>query len=474
MAMLARLRREAGKARSGRCEDGDGPPSMATQPSRGLRRTGVELEFLPDYLEVLERPPSRVARGFALAIVAICAAVLAWAVLFELDIIASAPGKIVINQRTKTVQAQDQGEVARILVRDGQRVRAGDVLVELNPVTAQAEAKRISLQSAASALEIARLEALLSDDPERAFAPSAEMDEAKIALARQHLLSDHAERADRLRAVAARLVESRAKQLAAERNAEETQSLLANVRRRYEMRRQLGDKELVSKAQVLETERELLERERELSQQRSSLELARAEEETLRREAARQDSEWRRALMARLAEERRKQLDLGQELIKASEQARRQTIAAPEGGVVQQLAVTTLGSVVKAGQDVLVIVPPPEGLEADVTLFNKDVGFVRPGQAVAVKVDSFPYTKFGTIRGEVVHVSQDAVQDEKLGLVYPTKLKLGAQTVAVEGRTVALSAGMTITAEVRTGSRRVIDYLLGPLQAYANEAMRER
>lgn len=447
--------------------------AQAKEPS-GPKRTGVELEFLPDYLEVLERPPSKVARFFALTIVGICGLVLAWAILFELDVIASAPGKIVVNQRTKTVQAQDQGEVARILVRNGQRVSVGDVLIELNPVTAQAEVERIGSQKMLSALEVARLTALLGSDPPAQFMPGINMDPNKVRQAREYLMSDHAERLDRLRALASRLSENKSKRAAAHRSIEETEGLLDNARRRYEMRRQLSEKDLISKAQFLETEREYLERDRELSQQRSSLDLLTTEEETLRSEGARQESDWRRTVMARLSDERRKLLDLEQEFIKANEQSRRQTITAPENGVVQQLTVTTLGSVVKPGQDVLVIVPALDELEADVTLFNKDVGFVRSGQTVEVKVDSFPYTKFGTIRGEVVNVSLDAVQDEKLGLVYPTKLKLKSQSIVVEGNSIRLSAGMAVTAEVNTGTRRVIDYVLSPIQAYASEALRER
>jgi RTX toxin transport system membrane fusion protein len=134
----------------------------------------------------------------------------------------------------------------------------------------------------------------------------------------------------------------------------------------------------------------------------------------------------------------------------------------------------TLGGVVQPAQQLMVIVPDDAVLEVEVMVLNKDVGFVHSGQPVEIKVDSFPYTRYGTIAGEVAHVSRDSVQNEQLGLVFPARIKIERNSIVVEDREVPLQAGMSITAEVRTGDRRVIDYLLSPLQQYQSEAMRER
>lgn len=107
-------------------------------------------------------------------------------------------------------------------------------------------------------------------------------------------------------------------------------------------------------------------------------------------------------------------------------------------------------------------------------ILNKDVGFVLPGQAVEVKVDSFPYTRFGTLSGEVKHVSRDAMEDQQQGLVFPARIRLNSDRLSVEGKSVRLSAGMAVSVEIKTGRRRVIDYLLSPLQEYQSEALRER
>ncbi len=118
----------------------------------------------------------------------------------------------------------------------------------------------------------------------------------------------------------------------------------------------------------------------------------------------------------------------------------------------------------------------PDGneLDAEVMVLNKDVGFVKAGQAVEVKVDAFPYTRYGTLQGEVVHVSRDAIKDEQQGLVFPTRIRLKHTSIAVDEQWMPLQAGMSVTTEIRTGDRRVIDYLLSPIQQYQSEALRER
>jgi len=142
--------------------------------------------------------------------------------------------------------------------------------------------------------------------------------------------------------------------------------------------------------------------------------------------------------------------------------------------VVQQLAVHTLGGVVTPAQQLMVIVPENKELELDTLLLNKDVGFVLPVQPVEVKVDSFPYTCYGTLQSEVKHVSRDAIDDPKQGLVFPARIRLFNDTLTVDGKPVRLSAGISVNVEIKTGRRRVIDYLLSPLQQYQSEAMRER
>lgn len=143
-------------------------------------------------------------------------------------------------------------------------------------------------------------------------------------------------------------------------------------------------------------------------------------------------------------------------------------------GTVQQLAVHTIGGVVTPAQPLLVIVPKEQSLEVEAFIENKDIGFVFAGQDVEVKVETFPFTKYGTIPAKVVHVSNDALNDEKRGLIYAARVKLSKSTMQLEKKIVNLSPGMAVTAEIKTGKRRVVEYFLSPLMQYKDESLRER
>jgi hemolysin D len=141
---------------------------------------------------------------------------------------------------------------------------------------------------------------------------------------------------------------------------------------------------------------------------------------------------------------------------------------------VQQLAVRTVGGVVTPAQALMVIVPKDDALEVEAFLENKDIGFVDAGQEAEVKIETFPFTRYGTIPARLTHVSHDAINDEKRGLIYSTRAKLARATVQVEDKTVNLTAGMAVSLEVKTGKRRVIEYFLSPLLQRGSESLRER
>lgn len=163
------------------------------------------------------------------------------------------------------------------------------------------------------------------------------------------------------------------------------------------------------------------------------------------------------------------------EVLVASQRNAQMALRSPANGTVQQLAVHTVGVVVTPAQPLLSVVPEDESLEIEVTILNKDIGFIRSGQDAVVKVDSSPYTRYGHIEGRVENVSHDAIQDEKLGLVYQGRVALAKNSLLVDGTKVKLTPGMSLSVEIKTDRRRVIDYpLLSPLQQEAQESMRER
>ncbi len=149
-------------------------------------------------------------------------------------------------------------------------------------------------------------------------------------------------------------------------------------------------------------------------------------------------------------------------------------LTAPVTGVVQQLVIHTVGGVVTEAQPLMAIVPSDETIEVEAMVENKDIGFIEPGQVAVIKLETFPYTRYGYVEGIVENVSYDAVQDEQRGLIFPARIRLNKTFFTIDGVKVHLTSGMSVTAEIKTGKRRVIDYFLSPLREYKDEGLRER
>lgn len=236
----------------------------------------------------------------------------------------------------------------------------------------------------------------------------------------------------------------------------------------------LVEKNFISKHGFLEKEQLRIEQEADLATQRGRLvELTAALQEAKEQRNSLM-AETRRLSLDTLNEAEQKITTYGQELVKSENRGRLMTLTAPVAGTVQQLAVRTIGGVVTPAQALMVIVPKDNALEVEAFLENKDIGFVDAGQSAEVKVETFPFTKYGTIHAGITHVSRDAISDEKLGLIYSTRARMERSTMQVESKTANLSPGMAVTVEIKTGKRRVIEYFLSPLLQYKDESLRER
>lgn len=177
---------------------------------------------------------------------------------------------------------------------------------------------------------------------------------------------------------------------------------------------------------------------------------------------------------AELALAEKKVAELHQDLVKAQQRLQYHTLVAPDDGTVQQLAVNTIGGVLTQGQTALVVVPTDTRLDVEAMLLNKDIGFVQPGQRAVIKFETFNFTRYGYLEGEVLHVSRDAIEDKTLGLVYAARIRLDAQNMQINDRSVPLSSGMSAVVEIKTDRRRIIDFVLSPLIRLEHESLRER
>ena len=438
------------------------------------RRRRQEFAFLPAALEVTETPASPLGRTMMMAICAIFVIAVAWSIIGRIDIFAVAQGKIIPSERVKVVQPLETGVVRAIRVVDGQQVAAGDVLIELDPTGSRADVERLGQDLTAARVELARLAALLQPDPEAAYAPPAGAPAAMVALHRSYLLSELQQQRSHRRGQESEIRRRQAELRTIEASIDRYENKLAKVTERRDASRKLYDKGFLPRLRFSELEQELGEVEGQLEVERRRLVETEAALTSARARLAETEAEFRRQSHAGIAEARQREASIEQELIKAAERNRLQTLTAPVAGTVQQLAVHTIGGVVTPAQPLMQIVPAGAELEIEAMVLNRDIGFVREGQAATLKIESFPFTKYGTIDGRVRQIYKDAVEREGLGLAYPARVTMARTTMNVDGRTVQLTPGMAVTVEIKTGKRRVIDYILAPLKRYQDESLREQ
>ncbi len=474
----------------------------------GASHTADERAFLPAALSLQETPVHPAPRCTAWLLMGLFVFAVAWAWFGRVDIVAVAPGRIIVGERSKVIQPLERSVVRQVLVRDGDHVLPGQALVELDPTNAVADKAGLLAQltvAAAEALGAGMLRQALAQP--RLLAPQwphrPEHDAAAPALAEAitrngeslaHLRRLAFPAAERVAAAAQmdaewRDIVARLDRFAAEdrRRQAETATVretiakleltLPMARKREDDFKALSAQGFIANHAGQDRTRERLELERDLVTQRARLleSVAAATEGQAARAAYL--AETRRALAQREAQSR---LLLRQALhgwTKAAQREKQMVLTAPVAGVVQQLATHTPGGVVTEAQPLMVIVPdeaPGTPVVAEVTLENKDIGFVRAGQVAEVKFETFAYTRYGTVPAKVQLVTADAVGDDRRGAVFPARLLLDASRMDVDGRQIRLSPGMNVTAEIKTGRRRVIEYLLSPIQRAGREGLRER
>ena len=438
----------------------------------GTAPGGRTTEFLPAVLEIQQAPPSPIGRAIAWTIMAVFASGTLWATFGWIDIVATAQGKIIASGYSKIIQPYETGVIASIHVLDGQVVKRGDVLIELDPTQNQADRDRASNEYRAAKVEAARLRALVAGKEE--FEAPAEADSQYVLLQRQLLRDQLAEYQARVGA-AQHLIDQR--RAAVDQTKENIRRLEATVpmeAERAEAYKKLLDHEAVTRMDFLQAEEQRIDKTQELAVQRKKLvqDLAALLEAEKNYRAT--VSEFQQTKQGELSATETKATSLLQEVTKAGQKADLQRLTAPIDGVVQQLAVHTVGGVVTPAQQLLILVPQDHPVEVEAQVENKDVGFVKEGQSVEIKVETFLFTLYGTIPGKVLTVSDDAASIEDVGLVYPTRVSMDRSTVQVEGKQVNLSPGMAVTVEIKTGKRRMIEYLLSPLLKSVRESLRER
>lgn len=438
----------------------------------------TELEFLPAALEVQETPPSPLGRTITWTIIALVVGAVVWACLGKIDIVVTAQGKVIPSQRVKTVQPLEIGVVKAIHVRDGQSVKAGEPLIDLDPTQASADATRLAREHEEVELELLRLQTLSNASLEITQPPTLRLPEQTAAelaaLQRNALRSEWQAQRAKLAALAQDIAAKHAEHGAMSAHVAKLTDTLPLITRRAQNLKTLSEKQLAPEQQYLELEQQRIETAQDLEGSRHTLTQIEAALEGLAQQRDALQADFARDLAERRLEAQRRLSALEQELTKSDQRQRLQQLTAPVDGIVQQLAAHTIGGVVTPAQPLMVIVPVEDTLEVEAFIENKDIGFVQANQTAAVKVEAFPFTKYGTLDATLHHISFDAITDEKRGLLFATRVALQKTALQVEDKLIPLTPGMAVTVEVKTGTRRLIGYFLSPLMQHVDESVRER
>ena len=449
-------------------------------------------EFLPAALEIMEKPPSPGLRWLLLSLCALFTITLAWSFIGKVDVVATASGKVIPSGNVKIIQPIEIGYVRKIHVKNGQHVEAGQLLVELDPTLAGADAAQASQGLLTAEVIAARNDALLDHLRGRGGrfrAPagtSANVAATQSDFVRTSIAEYEGERAS--------LIQQRAERAAeltgSEAEISKLRQTLPLIEQQLEARKELTEKGYFSKIRLLEYEQQKVEHIQNIAVQEANASKSRAAMANIDAQLMRLKGSFGKNAVTELSDAQEKSGLSREEVTKSARRQEFQQLRSPVSGTVQQLAISTVGGVVQPAQAIMIIVPDDASVVVEANIMNKDIGFIREGQPVRVKLEAFNFTDYGIVPGVVESISRDAidmsqpgqqVQRDELGraqpqqgLVYVARIRLNKRSINVRGRNQIIGPGLAAQAEIKTGERRIIDFLLSPIAQTMDEAGRER
>jgi hemolysin D len=476
-------------------------PAKTAVPARPFRIS--DHEFLPAALEILETPPSPVRIGLLAIICAFAATALAWSYFGRIDIIATAQGKFQPTGRVKVIQPLDTGKVLASYVENGKHVSQGDVLVELDPSEGAAEVEQFRTGLASYRAEaLRRRVAIEAARATHVVAPPPIGWDADVPLPirlreERVLASDLGQLNAQVASLNAQANQKRAERERLQSTITAQKQLVATQQERVQMRSSLVERSAGSRADLLNAVETMQYQQTALAQQIGQLAEAEANLFVIARDTEKAYETFISENAQKLAEAERQADDIGQKLAKSAAKLDHMTLRAPLNGTIQASSVTTVGQVLTSGEEIMRIVPEDAVLEIECYLPNQDIGFVKEGQDAVVKIESFPFTRYGTINARVTRVARDAIPQPEAeqtetnsqkqmkstqsgvaqrtqNLVFPVTLKPETTLIGIDGTNIPLQTGMATTVEIRTGSRRILEYIFSPLVQIGSEALKER
>lgn len=452
-----------------------------------FKNDNLEYEFLPPAIEIEETPPSPLSRALIWVILLIVILAFLWSYLGHVDEVAVARGKVIPDGRVKVIQPLETGVIRAIHVEEGQRVKEGQLLIELDPTIKEADVQSTEKTLSIHKMDKERLMEELNGEVKKtgnrrgaigdgtaAFSKNKyEKQEAKEISELQKKLKDARKSEYKAKEEALLLVISQKESAfhvagAIVTKLEKTYTILKEQEAAY---KNLYEQGYLAKMELLDKQRDLYSTEHELEAQKKIADQARNGLEEAKKNLDALKMEREKGILGEIVEREKSIAAIEGEVVKAKKMYEFEKLYSPVDGTVHGLASYTIGGVVTPAQPIVTIVPEGTPLIVEAMVSNNDIGFLKAAQEAEIKFDTFPFQKYGTIKGKVVSISPDAFEDEKLGPVYKIKVQLERLNLIVDGRNAAILPGMTASVEVKTGKRRIIEFFLSPIVKYSNESL---
>ena len=455
---------------------------MNSTPSKALSQDA--LDFSPGLLAIQESPPAKLPRTVLYSVATLFGILVLWAIFAKLDIVASAEGRLIPESYVKIVQPSEAGIVQEILVREGQSVEAGQVLMRMDARLTDADVRAIRGEYDLKRLVLRRIDAELAGQPMRTQADDPPVLFAQVA---QQQAARHQAYVDALAQERSIHDKTQHDLVSASEVLNKLRETVPTYRRSAEAFEKLAKDGFYSTLAVEEKHRDRIEKEQDMRAQVSTVASLKSSVVASERKLAQITSSFRSDLQNERVDTESQFRKLLEERGKIEHKSALLVLRAPQRGIIKDLATHTVGTVVSPGSVLMSLVPLNEALQAEILVKNEDVAFVHEQQRVKIKLSAYPFQKYGMLDGSISHLGPDAADpasapakaagdapDASGSLRYKALVHLDAQHLETDGLRMKLTPGMQVVVEIHQGKRTVMEYLLSPVHKAWQEAGRER
>lgn len=437
----------------------------------GLFSTKDRHEFKPLLVELEDSPTSPLSRWLFWILTVMMIFIVSWLYFAKVDVVVSARGKIIPSGEIKVVQPIETGILKRILVKEGDLVKKGQVVMEIDPSVTETNLESKSTNAQLLNVEVERLEALISN---RALSMDKFQEATSSVIETQISLYNTTKQSHRQQI---QLVKEQLEQVRQQLNS--LKSDISRINQLYSITKTREEKlllilDIIARKDYELVYNQMIEYQQQLAMKRHELLGFKAKLSELNQQIKLIKEEYKNKLLEALTQKRRELTVLNAEIVSIKFQNAKQLIKSPVDGYISKLLVHTEGGVVTPAEKLMMIVPKDAPLIFKATVLNQDIGFVKKDMNVSVKIDTFSFQKYGMIEGKVIHVADDSIEDEKMGPIYEVLIQPQGYFLEYGREKFAINSGMSITAEMKVGKRRVINFFIYPLIRYLDEGMSVR